>query len=202
MDSLTQSLHTVLRRPDPAALVALQEALLAGAAPSPARAHALAVAGRFHRYLVDLQGRLSARQFSELASWLDITAVGLVAFEAVIQGAASSWRELLIGIASEGAMVLGSRQYIKAWDAEVGPIHDGAVWFLREALWELSEESQPDLSPSARLEATRRLLPEALDTARHSARAVVLGRLFQVLLLIRVLRLLALQADPKAVSQP
>lgn len=193
MDTLTQSLLLALRQPSPAALVSLQENLLAGAAASPARDRALAAAGHFYRYLVDLAAMLSARQYSEVASWLDMTAVGLVAFEEVLRGTASSWRELLLAVASETAMVLGSRQYIRSWAVEVGPIHDGATWTLREALWRLSEETQPELAPAARLDALRRLLPESLSQAHQSARAVVLGRLFQVLLLIRVGRLLAEQ---------
>ncbi len=112
---LAQSLQTVLRQPQPAALVALQEALLMEVAPSPERDSALELVRHFYRYQIDLQTMLTARQYSELASWLDVTAVGLVAFEELIRGTASSLRDLLIATASEGAMVLGSRQYIKSW---------------------------------------------------------------------------------------
>lgn len=193
MSMLVQSLEAVLRRPEPADLVALQEALLAETAPSPERDRCLALAGQFHRYLVELQGRLTARQFSELASWLDMAAVGLVAFEDLIRGTASSWRDLLIGLLSEGAMVLGSRQYIKAWSVELGPLHEDTAWLLREALWRLSEETQPGMAADLRLETLRRALPGGLSQAHHSSAAVVLGRLFQTLLLIRVGRLLAAQ---------
>jgi hypothetical protein len=195
MNMLMQSLETVLRRPDPVALTALQEALLVDASPSPERDRCLALAGQFHRYLLELESKLSARQYSELASWLDIAAVGLVAFEDLIRGTALSWRDLLVGLASEGIMAVGSRQYIKGWAVELGPIHENATWTLREALWRLSEETQPDLAPADRLQAVRSMLPESLDQAQSSARAVVLSRLFQILLLIRVSRLLP---DPEA----
>ncbi len=197
MNMLSTALHTVLRQPSPAALVALQEALLAGAAPSTDRDRCLALAGQFHRYLLELQTRLTARQYSELASWLDMTAVGLVAFEELIRGTATGWRDLLIGLASEGAMVLGSRQYIKAWAVEVGPIHEDATWSLREALWRLSEEMQPELPAEQRLAAVRSTLPASLDQAQHSVRSVVLGRLFQTLLLVRVTQLLG-ESQPSA----
>lgn len=193
MDTLTQSLLLTLRQPSPAALVSLQENLLAGAAPSPARDHALETAAHFHRYLVNLAAMLTARQYSEVASWLDMTAVGLVAFEEVLRGTSSSLRDLLLAVASETAMVLGSRQYIRSWAVEVGPIHDGAIWTLREALWRLSEETQPELASAERLNALHRILPETLGQAQQSARSVVIGRLFQVLLLIRVGRVLAEQ---------
>jgi hypothetical protein len=189
MNMLSTALHTVLRQPDPAGLVALQEALLAGVAPSSERDRCLELTGQFHRYLVGLQARLTARQYSELASWLDMTAVGLVAFEEMLRGAASDWRSLLIGLASEGAMVWGSRQYVKAWAVEVGPIHEDAAWALREALWRLSEETQPDLPAGQRLDMVRRAVPAELARAEHSVRAVALGRLFQTLLLLRVSRL-------------
>ena len=188
---LAQALQTVLRQPQPAALVALQEALLMDVAPSPQRDGALELVHHFYRYQTDLQTMLSARQYSELASWLDVTAVGLVAFEELMRGSATNLRDLLIATASEGAMVLGSRQYIKSWTVEVGPIHAEAAWTLREALWRLSEDTQPDLAPALRLDAVRRMLPESLSQAPNSAQAVVIGRLFQTLLLIRVGRLLA-----------
>ncbi len=105
-----------------------------------------------------------------------------------------------MAVASEGAMVLGSRQYIRSWAVEVGPIHAEATWTLREALWRLSEETQPDLAPALRLDAVRRILPESLSQAPNSARAVVLGRLFQTLLLIRVGRLLAERREPRRLS--
>lgn len=191
MNMLAQSLEDLLRRPEPAVLVALQEALLAEVAPSVQRDGVLVLAGQFHRYLTELQSKLSARQYSELASWLDIAAVGLVAFEDILRGSAASWRDILIGMASEAAMVVGSRQYVKGWAVELGPIHSEATWFLREALWRLSEETQPDLAAAERLQAIRTALPASLASADHSAQAVVLGRLYQVLLLIRLSRLLS-----------
>jgi hypothetical protein len=196
MNMLAKSLEPVLRRPDPSALAALQEALLVEVASSAERDLCLALAGQYHRYLVELHSKLTARQYSELASWLDITAVGLVAFEDLIRGTATSWRDLLVGLASEGIMAIGSRQYIKAWAVELGPLHEEATWILREALWRLSEEMQPDLTAAHRLEAVRSMLPESLGQAQPSARAVVLGRLFQILLLIRVSRLLPAPKAP------
>lgn len=189
MNNLTNALYVVLRQPDAVALATLQEALLADVAPSPERDCCLELAGQFHHYLVSLQARLSARQYSELASWLDMTAVGLVAFQEMLRGAASDWRNLLIGLVSEGAMVWGSRQYIKAWAVEVGPIHEEASWALREALWRLSEETQPDLPAGQRLDTVRRILPAELARTEDSVRAVALGRLYQTVLLIRLSRL-------------
>ena len=120
MNNLNDALLAVLRQPGPTALVALQEALLAGAAPSPERDSCLALAGQFHRYLVELQARLTARQYSELASWLDMTAVGLVAFEELIRGTASGWRDLLIDARGR----LGRARLLNVF-AHVGDGHEG-----------------------------------------------------------------------------
>ncbi len=54
--------------------------------PRPQRDRALELVRHFYRYQIDLQTMLSARQYSELASWLDVTAVGLVAFEELMRG--------------------------------------------------------------------------------------------------------------------
>ena len=164
-------LQAVLRQPSPQRWSALQEALLAALRPRPSGI-APGAGRHFYRYLVELQTILTARQYSELASWLDITAVGLVAFEEIIRGTASGWRDLLIAMASEGAMVLGSRQYIKAWAVESGPIHEDATWALREALWRLSEETQPDLAPGSGWTPCAAPCRLSLAQAQPSARAV------------------------------
>lgn len=184
MNQLVETLQTVLHHPEPAGLVRLQEALLAASPDSLRREQALEVAGHFHEYLLDWQGKLTARQYSELASWFDIAAVGLVAFEGLMRGEMASFRDLLVGVMAESTMVLGSRQHIKSWQAEERQTHERASWFLRQALWRLSEETQPELTPEARLEAIRRVLPATGLPA--AAKTVLLGRLFQAMLLIRV----------------
>ena len=190
MTSVTDALAVVLHRPDPPALVALHEAVLAGHAASPARAHLLACAREFYAYLSTLQGKLTAREYSQVASWLDISAVGVVAFEEAIKGQMSGLRDLLIGLAAEGLMVAASRQYVKAWDAEARLVHNESCWFVREALWELSEELQPELSPAARLESIRSLLaPIVNEETPAQVKIVLLSRLFQILLVLTIARL-------------
>lgn len=190
MTLVTDALALVLHRPDPAALAALQEAVLVGHAASPARASVLAVAREFFVYLSTLQGKLTAREYSQVASWLDISAVGVVAFEEAIKGQMSGLRDLLIGLAAEGLMVAASRQYVKAWDAEARLVHNESCWFVREALWELSEDLQPELSPAARLESIRSLLgPIVTEETPAQVKIVLLSRLFQSLLLLTIARL-------------
>ena len=186
MKELASILVQVLRQPDPAALVSLQETLLASAPAGRGRSDALATAAGFYDYLLDMQGKLTARQYSELASWLDVAGMGVVAFENVISGQASDMRSLLLSLLAEGAMVVGSRQHIKAWEAEARLPHDRAAWYLREAYWELSERSQPDLPPPERLQRLRSLIAPASAATVSSERIVLLGQLFQLLLLVQV----------------
>jgi hypothetical protein len=190
MTLVIDALTVVLHRPDPAALVALQEAVLVEHAAMPARARVLASAREFFAYLSTLQGKLTAREYSQVASWLDISAVGVVAFEEAIKGQMSGLRDLLIGLAAEGLMVAASRQYVKAWDAEARLVHGEACWFVREALWEMSEDLQPELSPAARQDSIRSLLaPILADATPPQAKIVLLSRLFQVLLVLFIAQL-------------
>lgn len=201
MKPLSDTLYAVLRNPQPTEIIALQEALLveqvlAPAAQRAAFDQALGVTGDFYGYLTQLQSALTARQYSELASWLDISAVGAVAFEHFIVNGGGTWVELAAAALSETLMVFASRQYVKAWETETRLIHEQTSWLLRQALWRLSLDQQPDLAPAARLEAIRRLLAPALDpTAPAAAKLLLLGRLFQVLLLVKVGYLLSPSAE-------
>lgn len=189
MSELIATMLCVLQRPEPAALVSLQEALLAEVAPGAARAEALATAGEFHGYLLDLRGRLSARQYSQLAAWLDVAAMGLVAFENFMADKPTDLKGLITGLLAEGAMVVANRQHIKAWDVEAQTPHDHAAWYLRGAYWRLSESTLPELPSSERLARLRSLVTPAQTVRVSSERIVALGRLFQVLLLIQVSQL-------------
>lgn len=202
MKALSDALYGVLRTPQPSQLIALHEELLvhqarASEAQQAAFDKTLEVAGEFYGYLTQLKSALTARQYSELASWLDIAAVGTVAFEHFIVGSGGNWVELAAAVLSETLMVIASRQYVKAWETETRLIHEQATWYLRQALWRLSQDQQVDLAPAARLEAIRRLLAPALDPDMPVAgKLLLVGRLYQVLLLIAASPLLAPSAEP------
>ena len=196
MQLLSETLVLVLRQPNVDNLIALQEAVLSCLPPSTERDAALETVGHFYEYLLGLQQKLTARQYSELASWLDISAVGLVAFENFLRGQVTGLADLMVGLAAEATMVVASRQYVKVWEVEAREVHEHAAWYLREALWRLSEQTQPDLAPTERLAAMRRLLPPHATDLPAGARPVLLGRLFQMLLLIRIARLLGPMASP------
>jgi hypothetical protein len=192
MDSLQDALQAILSQPTPDALVTLQGALLASGIQDRAVEQAIKIANHFFAYLSELQSKITARQYSELASKLDIGAVGAVALENILSGSKEDfWQNLVLGGLAEGLMVAASRQYIKGWDAETGLVHAQATWYLTEALWHASTEMQPDLSLEQRWRTIQGLLAPAHDANVPTRdKAVLLGRIFQVLLLAHLIPLL------------
>lgn len=160
---------------------------------TPAGAPVLEVVEAAHHYLCDLQSKANARQYSELASMLDIGAVGGVALENLIGGGREHLlNRFLLGTVSESLMVLASRQYVKGWSAELRSVHCQAAWFLAGQLFSLSQGLQPDLADDQRWQHINQLLaPARSDETPNEVRAVLLGRLFQLLLLAHLLPLLA-----------
>jgi hypothetical protein len=198
MKSLQDATRQMLTGPTPDALLALQGALLTFGQQGEAVERALGVAGHFYVYLSELQSKITARDYSELASRLDIGAVGAVALENILGAEQDSfWRQLLLGGLAEGLMVAASRQYVKAWEVETGLTHVRAAWYLAEALWRASEEMQPDLSGEQRWQAVQSLLAPAHDAKVPAPdKAVLLGRVFQMLLITHLSRLLAGAQQP------
>jgi hypothetical protein len=188
--SFQDLLGRLLTEPTPADLLALQTRLLAAETDptrSDAARHALEVAREFHAYLSELEAKFGAREYSELASMLDVGAVGVVALENLTEAGEALLKRLLLGGLSEILMVFASRQYVKAWSRELRPIHMRAVWFLRGELWQLSVTGRPDISTEERAALVDGLLAPALDKgAADEVHVALLGRLFQVLLVIHL----------------
>jgi len=136
MKSLSEVVQPIIASPTPGALVALQGALLALELESEAVSQALEITGQFHTYLSELQSKITAKQYNEVASRLDIGAVGTVALENIVATQKEQfWKRLLLGGLGEALMVAASRQYVRAWDAETSLVHTQAAWYLSEALW-------------------------------------------------------------------
>ena len=192
MTSLLEAVGPILSLPTPEALVALQGALLASGRQGQAADRALEVAGHFYAYLSELQSKISSRNYSEMASRLDIGAVGTVALENILSSEQESfWQRLMLGAVAEGLMVAASRQYVKGWEVETRLVHSHAAWYLGEALWTASAEMQPDLEAERRWQAIQALLAPAYDPEVPAPdKAVLLGRTFQMLLITYLARML------------
>jgi hypothetical protein len=193
MRSVVDALQEVLRKPTAKVLLDLQGALLAMGGTGPEAARALELAGQFYAYLSELESKIAARDYSELASRLDIGAVGMVAVENLVSNKDEKlWQRLLAGGLGESLMVAASRQYVKAWQVEAGLVHRNAAWFLAGVLWDLSRQLQPSLPDGQRWQMVQRLLEPAHDAAvPEPNKALLVGRIFQLVLLLLVGRLLA-----------
>lgn len=184
-----ESLAIVLKQPTPAAVWQLRGDLLqAGFA---AKHPIWPVIEQFYAFLNELSAGMKAHEFSKMATLLDIGAVGGVAIQGVIAGdmpVADLWKKLIAGSVGEGLMVLASRQYVKGAKAEILGIYNAAAWYLFEALWHVSDQLQPDLLPADRRSLLDQLLtPILLEETEDGVKMILLGRLYQVLLLVHLL---------------
>ena len=81
-------------------------------------------------------------------------------------------------------MVLASRQYVRVQEGELAALYRDMAWTLYQRLWRWTAEANPDLGTSER----RKLIDQVTEPLRDSdapsaIKAVLTGRLFQVLLL-------------------
>lgn len=186
---LQMTLSQVLTRPTPEALWNLRADLLARAdrLPPDGREEAdwtLEIAREFNSYLAELRSKMTAREYSQLASRLDMGSVGMLAVQDLVTERERLLESLFLGGLSEGLMVLATFQYIKAWEAEAALVHNQAVWWLFEGLWWLSREFRPEMTAGER----RKLIDALLAPARSEetdpvVKMALLVRLFQVLLI-------------------
>lgn len=147
------------------------------------------VLDEFHGFLDRLATSTSSRNFSELASKMDVSAISGVLLEQLLEK--HDARELAVrvlsGMLSEGLMVLATRQHVRAWQGELAAVFRGAAWYLYGAMWRWAERQRPELESGERRRLLDRLFAPLLD--RQSPEAVqtaLVGRLFQILLLSHV----------------
>ena len=187
--ALETTLTQVLTQPTPDALWALRADLLslADRLPAdrrPAADRTLEIVRRFHDYLAALRSKMTAREYSQFASRLDMGSVGVLAVQDLVTERERLLESLFLGGLSEGLMVLATLQYIKAWEAETALVHHQATWWLFEGLWQLSREFRPQMPARER----QKLINALLDPARReetdpTVRVTLVVRLFQALLL-------------------
>jgi hypothetical protein len=186
---LDSILSRVLTSPAPDSLWNLRASLLALAdrlppAQRPLADWSLAITGQFHHYLVLLQSKMSAHEYSQLASKMDIGSVGLLALQDLVADRGQLFKKLFVGGLSEGLMVLAALQYTKAWKTEVTLVNDEALWWLYDGLWQVSRELRPDLAAETRGDQLEALLaPVRSPEVEPAVKAAIIARLFQVLLL-------------------
>lgn len=187
-DSLTQ----MLTSPTPEGLWALRGDLLV--AGVPAGLPVWHVLDQAHHFLNTLKSKSTAREYSHFASLLDIGAIGLVVLDNLGEGGENEGflGKILTGALSEGLMVLAARQYVKAWEEEMSAVYQEAAWALYQLLWHVSEQMQSGLKAGERRTLIDHLLrPLTLEDTPGTVKAILAGRLYQLLLLVHVHRQLS-----------
>jgi hypothetical protein len=182
--AVRDALKNVLTAPAVEGLWALRAELLEAGLPQDSRIWP--VVDEFQKFLDELATSSTSRDYSELASKLDIGAVSGVVLENVIEkeGAEELGLRLLAGLLSEGLMVAATRQHVKAWGTELDAVYRRSAWFLYGELWRWAQELKPDLPASERRHLLDRLLsPVHSDETAGLSKATLIGLLFQVLLL-------------------
>lgn len=181
-----ETLFANLSEPTPQSLWQLRNELLC--AGFLADSLALITLNHVFDFLNELEARLTAQGFTELASLLDMGAVGTVALQNLVDGDVNTdefWQRFLLGALGEGLIIAASRQYIKGAKAEVQALFQNHAWILYEALWQLSVMQQPDLDENGRAQSLTELFAPIWNEQTESmAKAALLGRLYQILLLV------------------
>jgi hypothetical protein len=186
MIALSSTLAEVLSKPTPETLWHLRADLLEYGLGSDSRL--LIIVDEFYRFVNQLVASSTAREYSHIASILDMAAVAGVAVQNLLEEKDSEewWRRFVVGAASEGMMVLAARQYVKAWEVEMRSDYNAAAWFLAQEYWHLSMDLQPDLASKRRRELIDQLFgPFLEEQVEGSVKVGLIVRLFQILLLAR-----------------
>jgi len=99
---------------------------------------ALDVVRGFHEFSVEMRSEIESKDYSQMASIFDLTAIGALAAQDVLPGLDGlSLPKILLGALSEGLIFLGSRQYVAGAQKIVNArlrIHSHRVY---ERLWRL-----------------------------------------------------------------
>lgn len=184
---ISAALQEVLTRPTPETLWRLRAELLEQGVRGDSRL--LATVDEFYRFMNRLVASSTAREYSHIASILDMAAVAGVAVQNLIEqkDGRAWWQRFVAGAVSEGMMVLAARQYVKAWEVEMRSDYNAAAWYLAQEYWQLSVDLQPDLPPAERLALIEELFGPLADVrVAGSMKVGLIGRLFQILLLARL----------------
>jgi hypothetical protein len=186
---LETTLSQVLALPTPDALWNLRADLLTLADRLPPGRWeeadwTLEIVHKFHDYLAELRSKMTAREYSQLASRMDVGSVGMLAVQDLVTEREHLVESLFLGGLSEGLMVLATLQYVKAWEAEMALVHNQAIWWLFGGLWQLSREFRPEIAADERRNLTDALLaPARSEETGPTVKVALLVRLFQVLLI-------------------
>ena len=193
--ALSAIIESILKEPNPETLSKLQPMLLLIDTPE---AEAIRdIARDFYMYLSAIRNMLTARQFPVLATSLAVTSQSLRVAEDVFGPQKTNVAQVLTDGLKMALDVLSTYQFVRQWEPTFAAIHDSASWNLYERYWQLSVDTQPDLSPMKRVELLEELFATVRNPETDSAlRLALLVRLFQWALVTRMVRFLELSKGP------
>ncbi len=185
--ALVEALSRTLRFPTTENLWQLRAELLESGVPPGGRVWA--ILGEYQRFLEQVRTSTESRQYSELASELDIASISGIVVERFLepQGARELALSIISGILSEGLMAFATRQHVKAWKAGLASVCAGSAWFLYEEMWHWAQRKRPELDAAERRRLLDLLFAPVCSADRGDASTFLLiGSLFQVLLVSEV----------------
>ncbi|MBP1601202.1 MAG: hypothetical protein H6Q06_1353 [Acidobacteria bacterium] len=184
---LIEALGRTLSSPTTMHLWQLRAELLESGVPPGGRVWA--ILGEYQRFLEQVRASTESRQYSELASELDIASISGIVVERFLepQGARELALSTISGILSEGLMALATRQHVKAWKAGLASVCAGSAWFLYEEMWHWAQRKKPEVNAVERRRLLDLLFAPACSAHQGDAGIFLLiGSLFQVLLVSEV----------------
>jgi hypothetical protein len=202
--SIVELMQRILNKPTADDLWELHPYLLSVEGPEAESTRELA--RTFYCYLSYVQSKLSSKQYSLIAATLAAGSVGVIAVQDLIRdldaNPENTIRNLLVGGLAESMELLSTFQHVKAWETEFASVHQEAIWNLYAALWQLSVETQPDLSLDRRRQLADTLLSYIRDAdVNANVRMALIIRLFQVLFVIRLSLLFAAEDALAAIQE-
>lgn len=194
VSGLRTTLECVLTAPTAADLWKLQAYLLAAGGDEARLARS--TAGVFHSYLQDLESKISSRQASRLAAALAAAAVSSVSLQELLIEREQPLQRILGSITSAMLEIGSATQSVRAWEIETSLVHYQAAWHLYGELWDISLTARPELSwQERRAFAEQLILPVLSYDTPGTIKTILLIKLFQAVLLARLLPLLMDEED-------
>lgn len=181
----TDNLMTVLTTPTPAAIWQLRGDLLESGWSHDSVL--FEIIGRYYTFLDGITATLTAVQYNEWAHWLSIGSGFATLAESYMQVGTSDLMSVLFpsGI-SEALEVFSSHQYVKSAEAQLHTHINQAAYHLYNTFWIISSTAQPHLSNSDRRHHLEHLFNIIHTTENEMVKGVLIGRLFQYLLLTQL----------------
>jgi hypothetical protein len=146
-----------------------------------------------YNYNIEIKSKLTAESNNKLATLLDMGTVGLLGAQDFLTGDDLDMEGLMIGLLANGLNVMGSLQYIEAWNEETETLIKLNCIYVYDKLWEMPEEFGLKLKDDVILKI-QESLDEFFSELRNEKspqelRILVLGQIYNILFKLYMNRL-------------